>query len=90
MNPIPMSVALALASALAGQAAPAVPAAAPPRPIDLAICLDISGSMDGLLNAARQNLWAVVNELATLEPAPALRVALLTFGCSAHEPRPAG
>lgn len=74
---------LALASVLAAQVPPASPAA-PPRPIDLAICLDISGSMDGLLNAARQNLWAVVNEMATLEPAPALRVALLTFGCSAH------
>ena len=55
------------------------------KPIDLAICLDISGSMDGLINAARQNLWAVVNDLATLQPAPTLRVALLTFGCSAHD-----
>lgn len=65
-----------LAGALSAQAP-----AAGARPIDLAICLDVSGSMDGLLNAARQNLWAVVNELATLQPAPQLRVALLTFGC---------
>lgn len=57
----------------------------PQRPIDLAICLDISGSMNGLIDAARQNLWAVVNDLATLQPAPTLRVALLTFGCSAHD-----
>ena len=55
------------------------------RAVDLAICLDISGSMDGLINQARQNLWAVVNELATLKPTPTLRVALLTFGCQAHE-----
>ena len=55
------------------------------RPIDLAICLDISGSMEGLINAARQNLWAVVNDLATLRPTPTLRVALVTFGCSAHD-----
>jgi hypothetical protein len=78
MKPFLTSVVLATASFL--------PAQAPgDRPIDLAICLDISGSMDGLLNAARQNLWAVVNELATLKPAPRLRVALLTYGCNAHD-----
>lgn len=83
----------ALASALLAQepppplpAAPLSPAAsAAGRPIDLAICLDISGSMEGLLNTTRQNLWAVVNQLATLQPAPTLRVALLTFGCLAHD-----
>ncbi|MCU0864633.1 MAG: VWA domain-containing protein [Planctomycetes bacterium] len=66
--------------------APAVAAVVPAtkRPIDLAICLDISGSMDGLIDAARQNLWSVVNDLALLQPAPTLRVALLTYGCSAH------
>src|SRR5262245_50568326 len=85
--------ALAAASALPAQAPPramamAAPsgAPAPARPVDLAICLDISGSMNGLLNAARQNLWAVVNDLAKLQPAPTLRVALLTYGCSAYEP----
>ncbi|MCA8978125.1 MAG: cytochrome P460 family protein [Planctomycetes bacterium] len=55
------------------------------RDIDLVLCLDISGSMKGLIDAARQNLWAVVNEMATLKPEPRLRVALLTYGCSAHD-----
>ncbi|MBX3462735.1 MAG: VWA domain-containing protein [Planctomycetes bacterium] len=94
MNPsvVPM---LVLAAALAAQGPPPVPAiptapiapatATAPRPIDLAICLDISGSMDGLIHQARQNLWAVVNDLATLQPSPTLRVALLTFGCSTHD-----
>ena len=88
---------LAFAAALAAQAPPpappivtsplvaTTPAAATTRPIDLAICLDISGSMDGLINQARQNLWSVVNDLARLKPAPTLRVALLTYGCSAHD-----
>ena len=62
----------------------AVASAAAARTIDLAICLDISGSMQGLIDAARQNLWAVVNDLATLQPTPQLRVALLTYGCSSH------
>jgi hypothetical protein len=84
---------LAVASALPAQAPPPAvavvaraAAASPARPVDLAICLDVSGSMNGLLNAARQNLWAVVNDLAKLQPAPTLRVALLTYGCSAYEP----
>ncbi len=58
------------------------PVAAPT--VDLAICLDISGSMEGLIHAARQNLWTVVNQLALVKPVPRLRVALLTYGCNAH------
>ena len=94
MNRCPY-VLLSLAAVLAAQAPPApivvtpvtaAGAAAPAqKPIDLAICLDISGSMDGLINAARQNLWAVVNDLATLQPTPTLRVALLSYGCDAHD-----
>jgi len=50
------------------------------RPIDLAVCLDTSNSMDGLIGAAKQKLWAVVNELATARPRPDLRVALYQYG----------
>ena len=50
------------------------------RPIDLAICLDTSNSMDGLIGSAKQKLWAAVNELATARPRPALRVALYQYG----------
>jgi len=73
---------------VAGSAAPAVPDADPDaaaaRMIDLAICLDTSGSMDGLIDSARQKLWAIVNDLALAEPTPQLRVALLTFGNDGH------
>jgi hypothetical protein len=55
------------------------------RPVDLAICLDTSGSMDGLIDAARQKLWAIVNDLALAKPAPKLRVALLTYGNDGHD-----
>lgn len=54
--------------------------------IDLVICLDTSGSMSGLINAARQKLWDIVNDLALADPTPSLRVALLTFGNDAHNP----
>jgi hypothetical protein len=73
-----------LALLLLGLAAPAraraEEAAPPPPPVDLVLCLDTSGSMDGLLDAARQKLWKVVSELATATPTPDLRVALLTYG----------
>lgn len=54
--------------------------AAQSKPVDLAICLDTSGSMDGLIDAARQRLWEIVNDLATARPRPNLRVALLSYG----------
>ena len=60
---------------------------AEPKPVDLAICLDTSGSMEGLINAARQNIWAIVNDLALAEPTPKLRIALLTFGNDGHSPQ---
>jgi hypothetical protein len=50
------------------------------RPVDLVICLDTSGSMTQLIDSARSRLWDVVNELATIKPAPVLRVGLLTYG----------
>lgn len=50
------------------------------RTINLAICLDTSNSMDGLIDAAKQQLWDIVNELSRAEPMPDLRVALLSYG----------
>jgi len=55
-----------------------------PRVIDLAICLDTSGSMNGLLDAARTKIWSIVNDLALAKPLPRLRVAFLTFGNNGH------
>ncbi len=48
--------------------------------VDIVIALDTSGSMSGLINAARQKLWDIVNEVAKTKPAPKLRVGLVTFG----------
>lgn len=68
--------------------APAVPVAvvAPAEPgvVDLVICLDTSGSMDGLIESAKQRLWSIVNDFALVEPIPTLRVALLTYGNDGH------
>lgn len=50
------------------------------RNVDLVIALDVSGSMSGLIESAKQRLWDIVNELGRAEPKPVLRVAILSFG----------
>jgi hypothetical protein len=55
------------------------------RPIDLVICLDASGSMKSLIDAARQKIWAIVNDLATAKPMPKLRVAVLSYGNQTYD-----
>lgn len=50
------------------------------QPVDLVIALDVSGSMSGLIDSAKQRLWDVVNELAQANPQPDLRMAILTYG----------
>jgi hypothetical protein len=71
------------ASATAPATAPA-PTTAPAQIIELAICLDTSGSMNGLIDSARARIWDIVSDLATATPTPKLRVALVTFGNDGH------
>src|SRR5688500_8867349 len=73
--------------------APAAPAAAPaggahepekkesdkPR-IDIVFCIDCSGSMGPVIEAAKQKVWAIVNEIAKAKPSPELRIGLLGYG----------
>lgn len=51
--------------------------------IQLAILLDTSGSMDGLIDQARSQLWKIVNEFATVKQdgeTPDVEVALYEYG----------
>jgi TolB-like protein len=67
---------------------PLIPA--PPRPeflgkplVQIALLLDTSNSMDGLINQAKAQLWKVVNELSSGEREgrrPELQVALYEYG----------
>jgi hypothetical protein len=53
--------------------------------IELAILLDTSNSMDGLIDQAKANLWKIVNETARARrggKAPMLSVALFEYGNS--------
>lgn len=80
---------LAAGTALPLRADAPEPAAAVPGPvettgraIDLVICLDVSGSMDGLIESAKIQLWNVVNDLARIKPTPNLRVGLYAYGAT--------
>ncbi len=74
---------LAAAAACCLIAAPAFGNVAKKPVIQVAILLDTSNSMDGLIDQARKQLWRVVNELATARKngkAPDLQVALYEYG----------
>ena len=74
---------------LVGVFLPAVPAQDDSPVIELAICLDTSGSMNASIDEARIHLWGIVDDLSRLEPTPRLRVALLSYG-SSRNPRESG
>jgi len=77
---------LAVLAVLAGatQAAGAEEKKESPAPkIQMAILLDTSNSMDGLINQARTQLWKIVSEFTTIRLAgkvPTLEVALYEYG----------
>jgi len=77
---------LAAAVAPAQEVSTTKEAAPPARTVDLAICLDTSGSMQGLINQARARIWGIVNDLALAKPTPRLRVALIAYGGDAFDP----
>jgi len=54
------------------------PATARPR-IEVVFVLDTTGSMSGLLEGAKQKIWAIANRLASGEPRPELRVGLVAY-----------
>ncbi|MBA4388232.1 MAG: hypothetical protein C0404_09640 [Verrucomicrobia bacterium] len=59
-------------------------AAKPERPlVQIALLLDTSNSMDGMINQAKAQLWSIVNEFATAKRSgakPILQVALYQYG----------
>lgn len=83
MHPVRYAIRFAALAACAVPSAYAAAAAIPAnntRDVDLVIALDISSSMDGLIDSAKQRLWDITNELARAQPTPHLRVAILSYG----------
>jgi hypothetical protein len=48
--------------------------------IDVVFCIDCSGSMGGVIETAKQKVWAIVNEVAKVKPTPVLRIGLYGYG----------
>jgi hypothetical protein len=68
-------------------AAIADPVAAGPNSIQVALLLDTSSSMDGLIEQAKSQLWKILNELNRMRKngeMPALEVALYEYGNSSR------
>ena len=78
-----VAAAVPLVPAFADEAKP-VTKPAEGKAIDLVLCLDVSGSMNGLIDSAKIKLWDLVNEMARLKPTPNLRVALYSYGHSTY------
>lgn len=55
------------------------------QPVDVVICLDVSNSMNGLIDSARSKLWDIVNDLARVKPTPELRVSLYSYGHQSYD-----
>jgi hypothetical protein len=53
------------------------------RPVDVVICIDLSGSMQDLLDSVRARVWDIVNQLSAMRPTPDLRVGLIAYGTHA-------
>ncbi len=79
MTFIPFTL-VALGFLVSGNADAQPAAKAPAADIDLVICLDTSGSMNGLIESAKVKIWDIVNELAKAKPEPKLRISLYTYG----------
>lgn len=47
--------------------------------IEVVFCLDTTGSMSGLIAAAKDKIWAIANTLAQAEPTPVIRFGLMGY-----------
>jgi Mg-chelatase subunit ChlD len=51
-----------------------------PRPqVEVVFCLDTTGSMGGLINAAKQKIWTIANQISAGTPTPQVKIGLVAF-----------
>jgi Mg-chelatase subunit ChlD len=52
----------------------------PQKPqVEVVFCLDTTGSMGGLIDAAKQKIWSMCNQIAGGKPTPELKVGLVAY-----------
>lgn len=59
------------------QTPPAKPAERPF--VEVVFVLDTTGSMGGLIDAAKQKIWSISNQIATGQPTPLVRIGLVAY-----------
>ena len=47
--------------------------------IDLVFALDTTGSMGGLIEAAKEKIWSITSNLAAAQPTPEIRIGLVAY-----------
>jgi Mg-chelatase subunit ChlD len=47
--------------------------------VEVVFCLDTTGSMGGLIEGAKQKIWAISNQIAGGKPTPVLKIGLVAF-----------
>src|SRR5262245_21094367 len=76
-------LALAVLALVAGpsvsQEAKDAPKAQAKPQVEVVFCLDTTGSMGGLIDAAKRKIWAICNQIAGGKPTPNLKVGLVAF-----------
>jgi len=51
-----------------------------PRPhVEVVFCLDTTGSMGGLIDAAKKKIWAISNQIAGGRPTPHVKIGLVAY-----------
>src|SRR5436190_13155903 len=47
--------------------------------VEVVFCLDTTGSMGGLIEAAKQKIWSISNQIANGKPTPELKIGLVAY-----------
>ncbi len=47
--------------------------------VEVVFALDTTGSMGGLIAAAKEKIWSIATTLASSDPAPELRICLVSY-----------
>lgn len=58
---------------------PAAPIIAGEVHIDVVFVLDTTGSMGGMIDAAKRKIWSIANTMATAQPRPTIRIGLVGY-----------
>lgn len=68
----------AILAALLLNAVPQDPPKPPPK-VEVVFVLDTTGSMSGLIDAAKRKIWSIANEMLKATPKPELKVGLVAY-----------